>query len=128
MRRVDPASMPAQRPVVKLKLAGRGLKRRVRGQVVAAGAAFLPGGKVVIEWQYKRKGHWVTLHKRSKNANRPVRLLAASAQARPLARDRPLQGRPAVHGGAVPARQLQRPLSRRRSRGAASVASPPRCA
>ena len=63
--------MPAQRPVVKLRLAGKGMKRRVRGQVVPAGAAFLPGGKVVIEWQYKRKGRWVTLHKRSKNANRP---------------------------------------------------------
>jgi Cellulase (glycosyl hydrolase family 5) len=71
VRRVDPASMPAQRPVVKLKLSGKGLKRRVKGTVTAPGAAFLPGGKVVIEWQYKRKGKWVTLHKRSKNANRP---------------------------------------------------------
>ena len=71
VRRVDPASMPTQRPVVKLRLTGRGLRRKVRGQVTAAGAAFLPGGKVVIEWQYKRKGKWVTLHKRSKNANRP---------------------------------------------------------
>ena len=25
----------------------------------------------MITWQYKRKGRWVTLHKRSKNANRP---------------------------------------------------------
>ena len=37
----------------------------------APGAAFEPGGKVVISWQYLRKGRWVTLHKRSKNANRP---------------------------------------------------------
>jgi hypothetical protein len=71
VRRVDPASMPAQRPVVGLRLSGKGLKRRVRGIVSARGAAFLPTGKVVIEWQYKRKGRWVTLHKRSKNANRP---------------------------------------------------------
>jgi len=71
VRRVDPASMPAQRPVVKIQVSGKGLRRKVRGQVSAAGAAFLPGGKVVIEWQYKRKGKWVTLHKRSKNANRP---------------------------------------------------------
>jgi hypothetical protein len=56
---------------VKIRLSGKGLRRKVRGQVTAAGAAFLPGGKVVIEWQYKRKGKWVTLHKRSKNANRP---------------------------------------------------------
>ena len=56
---------------MKLKLSGKGLKRKVKGTVSAPGAAFLPGGKVVIEWQYKRKGKWVTLHKRSKNANRP---------------------------------------------------------
>ncbi len=71
VRRVDPASMPAQRPVVGLRLSGKGLKRRVRGTVSARSAAFLPTGKVVIEWQYQRKGRWVTLHKRSKNANRP---------------------------------------------------------
>ena len=69
--RVDPAAMPAQAPLVELKLKGRGLKRSVRGRVRAPGAAFEPGGKVVISWQYLRKGRWVTLHKRSKNANRP---------------------------------------------------------
>ena len=41
------------------------------GKVTAPGAAFKPGGKVVITWQYKRKGRWVTLHKRSKNASKP---------------------------------------------------------
>jgi hypothetical protein len=71
VRRVDPGAMPAQSPLVELKLAGRGLKRSVRGRVRAPGAAFEPGGKVVISWQYLRKGRWVTLHKRSKNANRP---------------------------------------------------------
>ena len=69
--RVDPAQMPAQAPSVALRLTGRGLKRVVRGRVTADGAAFQPGGKVVISWQYQRKGRWVTLHKRSKNANRP---------------------------------------------------------
>lgn len=71
VRRVDPAAMPAQRPVVGLRISGKGMKRKVRGLVSARGAAFLPTGKVVIEWQYQRKGRWVTLHKRSKNANRP---------------------------------------------------------
>ena len=71
VKRVDPASMPAQRPTVKLRLSGKGLKRRVRGIVSAPGAAFLPTGKVVVQWQYQRKGRWVTLHKRSRNANRP---------------------------------------------------------
>ena len=71
VRRVNPASMPAQRPVVALKLSGKGMKRKVKGMVSAPGAAFLPTGKVVIEWQFQRKGKWVTLHKRSKNANRP---------------------------------------------------------
>jgi len=69
--RVDPASMPSQAPTVALRLSGRGLRRTVIGHVSAPGAAFEPGGKVVISWQYLRKGRWVTLHKRSKNANRP---------------------------------------------------------
>ena len=71
VRRVDPASMPPQRPIVTLKLAGHGIKRRVRGAVTAPGAAFQPAGKVTIQWQYQRRGGWVTLHKRSKNAGRP---------------------------------------------------------
>ena len=69
--RVDPAKTTAKKPVVALKLSGRGLVRRVSGKVSAPGAAFKPGGKVVITWQYKRKGRWVTLHKRSKNAGKP---------------------------------------------------------
>ncbi len=73
VRRVNPALMPAQRPLVKVKLSGTGLKRTIAGRVAAPGAAFLPGGKVVIEWQFRRKGRWVTLHKRSKNANRSFR-------------------------------------------------------
>ena len=69
--RVNPAAMPAQAARVALKLTGSGLLRRISGQVAAPNAAFQPGGKVRISWQYLRKGRWVTLHKRSKNANRP---------------------------------------------------------
>lgn len=68
--RVNPAEMPAQRVQVEMRLGGRGLVRTVRGQVGAPGAAFQPGGKVLISWQYRRRGRWVTLHKRTKNANR----------------------------------------------------------
>ena len=78
-----------------------------------AGAAFLPGGKVVIEWQLQAQGPLGHAAQAQQERQPPVRLLAASAQARPLARDRPLQGRTAVHGGAVPPRHLQRSLSRR---------------
>ena len=68
--RVDPATMPALRAKVATRLSGRGLVRTVRGRVNAPGAAFQPKGKLRISWQYRRKGRWVTLHKRSKNANR----------------------------------------------------------
>lgn len=71
VQRVDPAALPARRPRVSLRLSGRGVNRRVRGTVSSQGFAFKPGGKVVVQWQYKRKGRWVTLHKRSANANRP---------------------------------------------------------
>ena len=110
VRRVDPASMPVQRPVVALRLSGKGMKRKVRGRVTAPGAAFRPGGKVVIEWQYRRKGRWVTLHKRSKNASRPFRYaqrLRKQGRWRVVARYRAR----AVHGGAVQAPGLQRALN-----------------
>lgn len=71
VQRVDPAALPARRPSISLRLSGRGVKRRVRGRVSSQGFAFKPGGKVVVQWQYNRKGRWVTLHKRSANANRP---------------------------------------------------------
>ena len=103
--------MPAQAPRVALRLSGRGLVRRVSGRVSAPGAAFEPGGKVVITWQYKRKGRWVTLHKRSKNAN-TVRVRAAPAQGGPLARPRQLHGRGAVRAGAFAGAVVQRALSR----------------
>lgn len=71
VQRVDPAALPARRPRIALRLSGRGVNRRVRGKVSSKGFAFKPGGKVVVQWQYRRKGRWVTLHKRSANANRP---------------------------------------------------------
>ena len=94
--------MPAQRPVVKLAAQrARACKRKVRGQVTAPARRSCPAGKVVIEWQYKRKGRWVTLHKRSKNANRPftyAQRLRKPGRWRVVAR---YKGAAAVHGGAV---------------------------
>jgi hypothetical protein len=64
--------MPAQAARVALRVSGSGMLRTVKGQVAGPkAAAFQPGGKVRILWQYLRKGRWVTLHKGSKNANRP---------------------------------------------------------
>ncbi|HVP01644.1 MAG TPA: cellulase family glycosylhydrolase [Solirubrobacteraceae bacterium] len=67
----DAASLPAQKTVVKLKVSGKGLKRTVRGSVKAPGTTFPVTGKILVQWQYSRKGHWVTLHKASRNANKP---------------------------------------------------------
>ncbi len=67
----DAASLPPQQTVVKLKVSGKGLKRTVRGTVKAPGTSFPVTGKVLVKWQYNRKGHWVTLHKASRNANKP---------------------------------------------------------
>ena len=112
VRRVDPAAMPAQAPRVALRLSGRGLVRRVSGRVSAPGAAFQPGGKVVITWQYKRKGRWVTLHKRSKNANKPF---AYAQRLRKAGRWRVLASytrRGAVRAGAFAGAVVQRALRR----------------
>ena len=67
----DAASLPAQQTVVKLKVTGKGLKRTVRGTVKAPGTSFPVTGKVLVQWQFSRKGRWVTLHKASRNANKP---------------------------------------------------------
>lgn len=69
--RTDPRSLPAQQTVVRLEVVGRSLKRTVRGSVRAPGSSFPVTGKVVVLWQYARRGGWVTLHKASRNANRP---------------------------------------------------------
>ena len=86
--------------------------RRVAGRVSAPGAAFQPGGKVVITWQYKRKGRWVTLHKRSKNANSPfayAQRLRKAGRWRVVAE---LQRRRAVRAGALGGAVVPRALSR----------------
>ncbi len=69
--RVDPRTLGPQTTRVSLKLSGKGLRRKVRGTVLAPGTSFPVTGKVRVMWQFARKGHWVTLHKSSRNANRP---------------------------------------------------------
>ena len=111
-----PAAMPAQRPVVGLRVSGKGMKRTVRGLVSARGAAFLPAGKVVIEWQFQRKGRWVTLHKRSKNANRPFSYAQRLRKPGAWRRRRALHRRQAVPLRAVRSASAQRPLIAGRGR------------
>jgi len=77
----DAASLPAQQTVVRLKVSGRGLRRTVRGSVKAPGTSFPVTGKVLVQWQYNRNGHWVTLHKASRNANKPFRYTQRLAKA-----------------------------------------------
>ncbi len=68
--RVDVRTLGPKATRIKLRLSGRGMRRTVRGMVQAPGTAFPVTGKVRVLWQYARKGHWVTLHKASRNANR----------------------------------------------------------
>ena len=71
VERVNPAALPPQKTVFsKLKVTGKGLKRTVKGRLTSLGP-FPPDGKVKLEWQYRRGSKWVTLHKKTKNANRP---------------------------------------------------------
>lgn len=82
--RTNPASLPSMTTTVRLRLSGKRLRRTVRGSVRVRNAArarrgaFPVTGKVQIRWQYRRKTRsgktrWVTLHKRSRNANKAFR-------------------------------------------------------
>lgn len=70
VQRVDPRTLPPQQTRLAIRLSGKGVKRKVRGSLRAA-SSFAPTGKLRVEWQYRRGSAWVTLHKTSKNANRP---------------------------------------------------------
>ncbi len=113
--RVDPAAMPPRAARVSLRLSGRGLVRTVRGRVSAPGAALQPKGKVVISWQYRRRGRWVTLHKRSKNAGRSFRY-------KQLLRNKGRWRVVADYRGAAPFKRSRTALRSFRARPAARVA------
>ena len=122
VRRVDPASMPAQRPVVGLRLSGKGLKRRVRGTVSA------PRRRLPADRQGRHRvavpaqgplGHAAQAQQERQP---PVQLRPAPAQEGRLARRRPVHRRQAVPLGALQADPLPRPLS-----GAASAPSAEAC-
>ena len=67
----------------------------------------------MIEWQYLRKGRWVTLHKRSKNANRPFGYAQRLRKAGRWRVRRAVQRRAAVRRRAFGAARLPRALSSR---------------
>ncbi|CAB4869493.1 unannotated protein [freshwater metagenome] len=69
VRRVDPATLPAQPTRLSLRVAGSGRERTVRGRLGARTAsAFTPQGRVRFAWQYRSGTHWVTRHRASRNA------------------------------------------------------------
>jgi hypothetical protein len=72
-RKVDPATLPAQRTrFAALRLRGTGRTRTLVGRVTSP-LPFAPGGKVLVEWQNHRKGRWRKIHGGAANANRPFR-------------------------------------------------------
>lgn len=73
VRHVDATALPAQATTVDIKVRGKGLKRTVSGRVRAP-AAFGLRGKVQVLFQFRGKNGWRTLHKASKNANKPFKV------------------------------------------------------
>lgn len=72
-RKIDPRKLKSQGTVAKgLKLLGKGRKRTLVGQVRST-LRFKLGGKVLVEWQNKRKGKWKKIHGAAYNASKPFR-------------------------------------------------------
>jgi len=71
VRKINPATLaPQKTSVPTLRLLGTGKKRTLTGQIKSKLPFTIPG-KVVAEWQNKRKGKWKKIHGASKNANKP---------------------------------------------------------
>jgi hypothetical protein len=71
VEKVDPATLPPQRPNVdRLVVTGRGRRRTIRGAVTSA-LPFAISGRVRVVWQARRHGRWKKIHGGSRNAHRP---------------------------------------------------------
>lgn len=72
-RKIDPRRLASQATTAKgLKLLGKGRKRTLVGQVRST-LRFKLGGKVLVEWQNRRKGSWKKIHGAAYNASKPFR-------------------------------------------------------
>lgn len=71
VERIDISKLPPTATrVTRLRLSGSGRVRTLRGRVTSRLRFGIPG-KVRIDWQALRGGGWKTVHKSSRNANRP---------------------------------------------------------
>ena len=71
VRKVNPASLSAQRASIKaLSVGGSGMRRSIRGQITS-GLPFAIAGRVRVVWQTRRMGRWRKVHGGSRNAHRP---------------------------------------------------------
>ena len=72
-RKVNPATLPLQSTAFpKLRLLGSGRTRTLVGSVKSK-LSFSKPGKVLVEWQNKRKGKWKKIHGAAYNANKPFK-------------------------------------------------------
>jgi hypothetical protein len=73
VRKVNPANLPLQKTSVpSLRLLGKGRNRTLSGELRSRLGFSIPG-KVVAEWQLKRKGKWRKVHGAAKDANKPFK-------------------------------------------------------
>ncbi len=71
VQRIDIRRLPPTATrIARLRISGSGRTRTVRGRVTSRLRFGIPG-KVRIDWQARRGGRWRTIHKSSRNANRP---------------------------------------------------------
>lgn len=72
-RKVDPATLrPQPTRFPSLRLLGKGRTRTLVGRV-GTKLPFAIKGKVVVEWQNRRKGRWKKIHGAAYNAGKPFR-------------------------------------------------------
>jgi hypothetical protein len=71
VKKVNPATLsPQPARVEALSVAGRGMRRSIRGKLTS-GLSFAISGRVRVEWQTRRMGRWRKIHGGSRNAHRP---------------------------------------------------------
>jgi hypothetical protein len=71
VQKVNPATLsPQPAKVQDLAVAGRGMRRTIRG-AITSGLPFAISGRVRVEWQARRMGRWKKIHGGSRNAHRP---------------------------------------------------------